>query len=347
MKLKQLLGFATGVLMVVCCTGLYAQEKQTESEGAKFFEKVSDLGITGKMYLSYTHDFEDRKSDLSLDRAYVTFKRNIAGPISVKFRTDVKKDDNGYQPFVKNAYVQFKHGFGPVKVKAQAGIIGTPNIGITGKMQDLRWIYQDYSFDKASDLIGKTIDTSADVGANLSITFMKKVTITGSLTEGEGYNNAEGDFKRNVIHTTLSINPLGKLYVNGYFKYGDTKNRGYDTCRYFGGGVSWKSKLIKAGVNFVFPTIDDGTAKSNYTIIETWANADLYSATEIPVLVLARFAYGMENNDDNVGKTIFGAGLGYKFNKNFRVLAYFDFQKGRAGGTPNEEKISVKTESKF
>ncbi|MCP4138047.1 MAG: hypothetical protein GY754_44195 [bacterium] len=353
-------------MLVISSTALFAQDEPGEpvpADGSVVKEekgaadKLSDLGLSGKMYIQYgaelsTSDDSNKNSSFSIQRMYLQYKRDIGGPFSIKITTDVGQLDSTsgattvtsepYELYVKNAYVQLKQKMGVVTLKSQLGMIGTPNIGKTDKMMDLRWVYNNYSIDKSKSIIGTSIDTSADLGFNLSLNIMKLVEVTADITQGEGYKEAAEVNDNKVIHAMVSITPIKGLYINGFSKFGKVQSSDVKS-NYYGGGAAWKSDLIKVGANFLMAAVDTAA----YTSTEAWIHANLDPAIEIPILIVGRFAYGKNNDVDDTGNTIIGGGLGYQFNKHFRALAYFETNSSNASGSKADSAIYAKTEAKF
>jgi hypothetical protein len=214
-----------------------------------------------------------------MQRAYLTLKKQIGDMFSIKVTTDI--DPNGSDfIYLKYGFVQFYKEFGTsvgsISLKAQLGKIGTPVIGITDYLNDLRWLGPNYLNISKLVLNGKSYDDSADLGGLVSLNILKLATLEYSLTNGEGYKADNNETYGGKAHTLLvSANPvsyLKELYVNFYGRWEDTnkdrldttptklvtplmpfKYSGIDDRSYMGCGVAWYSDLIKAGANFFVP----------------------------------------------------------------------------------------------
>ena len=341
-------------------------------------EKKDSLKITGKIYAQFSQDVKNAKdkdetngNTFEITRAYLQFKKKIGGPFSIKVTADAikgLKDSAGdtnedYEFFLKNAYIQGKNKFGAVTLTGQLGLIGTPLIGITDKLSDYRWIYNNF-FDKAKNLSVNTGDSSADLGLSVKADINKLVSVTGAVTNGEGYKDVTEDDKNSgkAFYGLLSITPIKGLYINGYFRTeneevdNSTKSYYNTDVTYYGGGVAWKSSIIKAGANYIIgkrkdddPSLTDST-KNDFKLLDCWLNVNLKDVTGYPVLILGRYAFGEDKKVTDSKVTYWGAGLGYKFNKNFRLAAYYENYK-YADETTYPEKDNqtfyVKAEAKY
>ncbi len=103
---------------------------------------------------------------------------------------DVETETPYYGFFLKNAYLQAKNDLGAATLTTQFGLIGTPVIGLADKVSDYRWIYNNF-IDKSKNLLGTSIDTSADLGISVKADIMKMVSITGAYMNGEGYKGVD------------------------------------------------------------------------------------------------------------------------------------------------------------
>ena len=58
------------------------------------------------------------------------------------------------------------------------------------------------------------------------------------------------------------------------------------------------------------------------SIVDAWLTFDLESITDTPILIMSRYGYG--HNGLPSGKTnYYGGGLGYRFEKYFRVALWY------------------------
>lgn len=212
-----------------------------------------------------------------MQRAYLTLKKRIGEIFSVKVTADIDPSGQDFI-YLKYGFIQlykeFGTAMGPVSLKAQVGKIGTPVVGITDNLCDLRWVGRNYLDNSKLVLNGKSFDNSADLGGLFSLSFLKLATIEYSITNGEGLKSDNNETYGGKAHTLLvSVNPVDyvkELYVNFYGRWEDTdrnvldtgpisaggypvKYQGVDKRSYMGFGVAWYSDLIKLGLNFFMP----------------------------------------------------------------------------------------------
>lgn len=357
-------------------------KKQGKSEQKK---EDSSLKLSGRIWMDYWMRLDDNNPadktthGLRLTRTYLTVENKINDMLMAKLVIDGAPSGTGgttttYDVFVKNAYLEANTdlygAFGSMKILA--GLTGTPVIGLVDDLSDYRWIYQNY-IDRAADLglSGKdgnatTSESSADLGITGQFNIMKMVTITGMYANGEGFNKVEsGDYpeKANTgksYYGVVTFNPekmMKELNINVFARYKDVSLENNDatsatasrTNLYYGGGAAWKSDLIKAGVHYLMGTDDDeSTVKINYTLLDSYINANLESIIDIPVLIMGRFAMGDSNTgiEDNE-RYIIAAGAGYQINKNFRTLLYFQQTSYTASDTDPDRMVWLKTDIKF
>jgi len=333
-KFKILLPVAS---LLLIATIAFAEGTATQkSTPAK--KKVTQGKLSGKVYISI--NFLDlgapanQINSFTIDRAYITYKNKISKQFSFKIRTDVSdKDGWGYEAYIKNAYLQYKDKFSIIGIKAQAGMIGTPILGQTDDLGDMRWITKNF-FDNSKAIIGSSIDSSADLGINLSFNLTKYLSLTGAITNGEGYKNVNPT-KGMAYYGKLSIIPIKGLYINGFIRYKQTiATTGNSSDFYSGAGILYSSSIIKVGVNYAI--VKTAINDINH-IVDTWANINLKKLTTISILIMGRFAYGKTVTENNI---IGSVGIGYQFNKNLSTLLYYE----NAIGTHN---LYIKTEAKF
>jgi hypothetical protein len=125
------------------------------------------------------------------------------------------------------------------------------------------------------------------------------------------------------------------------------KYSGVDDRIYYGCGVAWKSDLIKLGVNFfapekhysktVFanatPAVFDGYSagyRMKFLLVDSWFNFNLGAITPAGILLMGRCSWGREmksllgNGRQQRETLLLGGGLGYQFNKYFRMVLYYE-----------------------
>lgn len=346
-----------------------------------------------------------------MQRAYITLRKELGDYFSVRVTTDIDPKGSDYV-FLKLGYVQFFKKFGTpqgsIDLKAQLGKIGTPVIGVTDLLSDLRWLGPNYLNNSKLILNGNSFDDSADLGGMVSLGILDLVRLEYSFTNGEGYKADNNESYGGKAHTLLvSINPveyLKEVHLNFYGRWEDTnkneldltpwqadptappiKYSGVDSRSYLGCGIAWKTDLLKAGVNFFAPekhysktsfidprmNVKDfinpltGYAsrhRQKFYLIDSWLHLNLGAITPAGVLVAGRCAYGKElksmlSNQRQTRETLLmGGGVGYQFNKHFRMLLYYETiifkmaakfpDSSRRNPTPNNN-VYLKLEAKY
>jgi hypothetical protein len=278
------------------------------------------------------YNYKKNDNTFRMQRCYLTVKKRIGEIFSLRITTDIDPSSADLL-YLKYGYVQLYKDFstpvGPVIVKAQFGKIGTPVIGITDKLSDLRWIGPNYLNNSKMVLNGKSFDDSADLGGLVSLSLFNLVTMEYTLTNGEGVKSDNNETYGGKAHTFLfSVNPVDyikELYVNFYFRLEDTnKNKltgtgttsiiytGIERRGYYGVGAAWESDLIKVGGNFFMPEMQNSRSfwydaalapyfinfavrhKLKYYLVDAWFNINLGAVTPAGVLLLGRAAWGKE-----------------------------------------------------
>lgn len=276
-----------------------------------------------------------------------------------------------YRVYVKYAYVQAKNKIGPASYKIKFGMIDTPVIGYVDKLADQRWLHKNLIDDAKNVLTG--IDNSADMGASIDLGFMDKmVNVVLALTNGEGYKKTcesvydnESDPTKNSAHGKavygrLTIAPIEGLSISGYYRREGTSSNQSDFNKgYMGGGIAYANDLIMVGANYILPfhTVDGETAlndageEEDLSMLDCWLTVTPEKFVGMPLLVMARYGYGDDGALDDDKVTFMGAGLGYKFNKKFRVMAWYEQYDSEAADlaeTPNPDAVfALKAELKM
>jgi hypothetical protein len=349
------------------------KKEEPKKEEPKKMELTVPLGLSGQMFFQMKVDTlkdGDEGTTFALTRGQLNYERTIWGPISIKISSDVSTDlkssgsndiqdssanpptensikvgSESYAFYMKNAYIQVAHDWGFLGLKVQGGIIPTPSIAIIDKMMDLRWVYQNYSFDKPEDINVDGDDTSNDVGVGLTTTIFKYVVLNYTLCHGEGYKHPVETYDGKSHYGTITIIPYKWIYINGYINY--EKTDPHTEYFYYGGGLAFVSDFLKVGGNYVLHgnKVSDESAQT-YNLIETWVHFNLGPlVSQAPVLLVGRYAYGFKNSDPGNPTHLLAGGVGYEFNKYFRVLAYYESYKPEHSA--GNAAFYIKTEAKF
>lgn len=345
--------------------------------GASTWGKVSRWGInTGDYLAAWTdptkltgeepsnYSYKDSNS-FRLNRAYITVKKRLGDIFSAKITVDIDPKSSDFL-YLKYGFIQLYKEFGtpvgPIGLKAQAGKIATPVVGITDRLSDLRWIGQNYLNNSKMILNGKSFDDSADLGGMVSIALFNMVTLEYMISNGEGVRSDHNETYAGKSHTLLvSVNPvdyLKNLTVNFYGRWEDTnKNRieedaaglpvkyqGIDKRSYLGAGIAWYSDYLKVGANFFAPEMQYSKTtfiypytgytpryRQRFLMVDAWFNFNLGAIVRpAPVLIIGRAAWGRElkslfaNGRRSNETLVLGAGIGYQFSDYFRMVLYYE-----------------------
>jgi hypothetical protein len=300
-----------------------------------------------------------------IQRAYLDVKYKISDSLSARLTSDAdakvtpsQGDSNAaLHLFLKCAYLEMKRQLGPVGITITGGLSGTPVIDHIDKISDYRWINLNYINNSKIILNGTSLDTSADLGLKATISILKYASLTASYGNGSGYTSNETNSHKAVTYLA-SITPVEGLYFNAFgrneiaTKYDYTGKKA--KREYYGYGIGYSSDLIKIGFNQIFPYVTTvGLAyrqgsftvyaypvqKMGHMLFDAWLNMNLGAvAKEFPLLITGRLAYGLQKRtyqksitDSELGKerrsVAYSMGLGWQFNKNFRILLGGELQK--------------------
>ncbi len=390
--------FSTLALMLaLCVAAANAQQVTSGSEASK----DEPLKVSGRMYLEWyktlqnQNDSGENENTFNITRVYIDFRKKIDATWSVRTTLDVGNDsgeasgakDSRYLAYIKYAYLQAQQDLGFGILTAQFGMVGTPVIGLIDDASDYRWLNQNY-IDAAKLLlfkqsgvtggIGQSIDSSADMGLSVSLNVAKMVTITGAVTNGEGYKKtAELNFHDDgkAFYGMLTVTPIEGLSLAGYYRNQVTRdegeNAGDNYSRHYGALAIYNFQGIRVGASFTMATIStNGTTPgtdplvAEYRLIDAFLMANLNSLTGMPILLAGRYAMGSTEYADGYGAndgvsadvTIWAFGIGYQFNNSVRMMAYVEDQKAETSDTAlaavadwkaSNRNFYIKTEARF
>ncbi|MBN2161168.1 MAG: hypothetical protein JW807_17405 [Spirochaetes bacterium] len=317
-------------------------------------------------------DFKTKDNNqFRINRAYLDLKYRISDIFSARVTTDVDAhvtpaaDSNAaFHIYLKYAFLEAKKDFGPVWISAAGGMIETPTIGLIDKISDYRWISQNY-LDQSKNIIGQSLDSSADLGAKASIGIMKMLTLTAAFTNGGGYKKDEANSYK-AISYLAAVNPIKEIYLLGFGRNEITAK--YDWTgkkakkEHYGYGIAYVSDVIRVGFNHIFPYVTtvgaasdfdsslvlnaDGDkfyayppVKRGHMLLDAYLNFNLGAILQnAPLLITGRFVYGLQRGthqkmptDNEFGKErkslLYAAGIGWKFNSNVRILVGGEIQR--------------------
>ncbi len=327
------------------------------------FDKV---GLAKKDPSSYQ---EKNNNSFRINRAYLDIRYRINDILSARMTTDVDGqvtpagDSNAaFHIYLKYAHIEAKKDFGPVWLSATGGLLETPVVGTIDKISDYRWIGQNY-IDQSKNIIGQSLDNSADLGIKASFGVKKYLTLTGSFTNGGGYKKDESNSYKAVTYMA-QVNPIKDIHLLGFGRNEITDKYDYTGKKakreYYGYGIVYSTDLIKIGATHSFPYITTVGLASKFNSAYKWNGAELYFYPKLrrgymivdtffnfnlgavvpqaPLLVTGRFVYGLQRKTTQRAYTdteyhkekvslLYALGIGWKFNQNVRILLGGEVQR--------------------
>ncbi len=312
---------------------------------------------------------EKNNNAFRITRAYIDFRYRINDILSARLTTDVDgqvtpaSDSNAaFHIYLKYAYLEAKKDFGPVWISATGGLLETPVVGTIDKLSDYRWISQNY-IDQSKNIIGHSMDNSADLGVKASFGVMKYLTLTGSFTNGGGYKKDESNSYKAVTYLA-QVNPVRELHLLGFGRNEITDKYDYTGKKakreYYGYGIVYSTDLIKIGATHVFPYFTTVGIASKFNSAWKYGSAEIYCypkqrrgamiidaffnfnlgpvVPRAPLLVTGRFVYGLQRATDQKLYTdteyrkqrtslLYALGIGWQFNRNVRILLGGEIQQ--------------------
>ncbi len=344
-------------------------------------EGENNLKFNATVRLWAAFDIKDQNSSdntlgrrFMIDSAFWKAEKKISDHLSVHIRGDAVEDsDSGtktgtYYFAFKNAYIKGANDLGPANLSFKAGLVETPIIAMVDKVSGYRWLNSNY-VNLSKQMFGNQTsislgDNISDLGIILGADIMKTVEFTYAITNGEGYKDlTEEDTSRGKAnYGLLSIKPLKGLLINGFARHEKEEKENTDIASptvnkstlYYGGGIGWKSSLIKIGGYYIRGNHKtDGTRDHKYVLMDSWLMSNLNSIAGVPVLIYGRFARGEDKDVDDAKTTLWAAGMGYQFNRFFRIGLYYEnfrYVKGTtapAAVEKDKRTFFIKSEAKF
>ncbi len=399
MRLKHLLGVFAAVL-ALSATAAFAQQPAPEASATPAVTAPapapSPTTVSGRLYLQWMKELENADPEntrsintFSITRAYLTVKHQFDQNWTAVITLDALNDgeasvnsgsgtssDTRYRVFVKNAYLQGAWNLGFANVTTQFGMVGTAVIGLIDKVSDYRWLNANY-LDSAKTILaqtnatlGRSIDTSADLGVSVSVAVANMVTVTGQYTNGDGYKNSpnadtgvEKDGNGHSYLGMLTLTPVEGLYIAGYMRqyYHNGADMDNNLTQYYGGTLAYSVDFIKIGASYILGSRENGndtaTTKDEYRIIDAFLLANLNQFIGLPVLLAGRYAIGHTelDNGSTVDATVWAAGIGYQARRGVRFMAYYEVLSTETdvdGGTVldnnnDQRRLYLKCETSF
>jgi len=348
--------------------------------------------VSGVIFANYAMHFGDdrpdndlRKHGFDIERVYLNFRRPIGEKWSIRVTTDFYQraaDERG-ELYIKYALAEYRDKFGEdFTTRVNVGVIAHPINNYLNGLGDMRWLTRNMI--RQQGLFG-----SADLGVSAQLNYQKLAMINLSVLNGEIYSNAiEQSFehyKGKQANLLAALTPIENLNIFGFGSY-EKYFQGREAM-FFGGGLGWTDKFIKAGVSSayvletrpwarhtgidgtVLPSADrfgpndvnGRTRGANFgegLYLDSWVNVNFQDIIGMPITFNGRVSYVMPANDningdtDNVITVAFGPG--YKFNDNVQfalwttMIKYGDKLRGtELTNSIDEMTVQLKTEIRW
>ena len=355
-------------------------EADNEAADKKNTFEIERIYLTWK--ITYNDMFSSRvttdvgKETMIEKPKYTELDTDGDGTADEELVNDSSSENQKYRLYIKYAYGQFKYKTDPVNVKFKFGMLGTPSIGFIDKLGDQRWILQNFIDSSKKILIkpdgkGYSIDNSADLGTSLKISAMKLVELEASYTVGEGYKKSDesqhsptDDGKAYAGRLTISPPvPDFPIFISVFGRLEGTDTDEVKNHKgYYGFGLALKHKIVKIGANYILPfeKVDDenlayvdgsgNVEEYDMSLIDVWLTVELNNIIGMPLFIMGR--YGLGDTGLNNGKTQYiGSGLGYRFEKHVRLIAWYQMidneARDEAKEANPEQALYIKAEIKL
>jgi len=234
---------------------------------APAFANDEAVKVSGKMWVSYSLDLTDSEAmanEFDVDRAYLTFKKNIGDNVTTRLTLDVGRDkdqttsfvdslgteveldtpqDPRLHAFVKYAYVGWKASD---EVELRLGSAQTPYVSFAGKIWGHRFLSKVF-------IASVGLQGGADLGVHaLGNHAEGQVSWQAAVMNGGGHKKAEDDLAKRA-QLRVTVDPLAdggsRLPIT---LYGGTEVGGPDDPQSFGlGSVGFKSDMVAVLVDYL------------------------------------------------------------------------------------------------
>ena len=316
------------------------------------------VSVSGVVYAQYQYQFHQdttlipagHQNNFDVTRAYVNVIGKFGGGLTTRVTLDVdgrKAATNQLTYRLKYAYFAWTPENSPLTFKL--GEIHTPLLD----WEEAMW---DYRMQGTMAMERGGYVSSSDFGAGVDGSWgYEKVNMQVGIYNGENYNNAPGDQRKDVMGR-VSIKLLntdlpgrvGGLRITGYGQYGKPTTGGKRE-RYLG-MLSYKSKMITLAGEFA--TTKDTTTGGTPVADHTGRVLSGFGVVNIPNSKAALIGR-VDITDPNTGSaatndrlTRIIGGISYQLNPNLRLLAAVD-NLSRQGDNYNNAFKATQTAGAF
>jgi hypothetical protein len=184
-------------------------------------------GISGVSYFRYAMgsatDGEDH--GFYIDRAYLTYKKDVSENVSFKFQSDIQNTGEAYYMYLKNAKIDYKVAD---NTKLTIGLQGMNMFSI----QEKTW---GHRFVAKSAMDANKWSSAADLGVGITQGF-RDMSLSLLYTNGEGYKSTSSDdneiFSMQVMYGERRLDKnkgFNVGFISSILRYTSIMDNGYDT----------------------------------------------------------------------------------------------------------------------
>ncbi len=316
-------GFAQENMQSPVISGVVYMEWEKDIHNANTAEAENSFAVT-RVYLNFAKKFDDIWSmRITTDIGQVESQ----GQIENTPPQDVEAKSNTYSLYLKFAYVQAAQQFTSFGYSIRCGMVGTPLLNFVDEQSDSRWVQRNY-FDNSYSLIKTDVDYSADLGVRADISLFNVVTLTGAVANGEGFKHVSETDDGKAYYVMGAVTPFKHVSLIAFDRYSvtDDNDRSDNYTNNSAFGVFYTHDVLRAGAVFALPVVVIEGNKTHYRMVDSYLHIDGASAGIVPVIVVGRFGYGT-NVDDSITTKIYSGGIGYRFSRAVRVIAYYQHKE--------------------
>ncbi len=293
--------------------------------------------VGGVGYVQYYYNLKDTANHINnfdVTRAYINVIGKFAYGVSTRVTPDIYRVSDGSLAYrLKYAFVAWQPEKSAFTFKL--GQNNTPFVDFEERLWDYR-MQGTIAMDRNGYL------SSSDFGFLVDGNWgFDKVTFSGGIQNGENYNKAPGDKRKDFVSRisvrvkgTDEAGPTGGLRVTGYAGIG--KPNGGGTRQRYLGIVSYRSKMLTLAAELAGTR--DSALSTPVTPLKKGRVFTTFGVLRIPPTykfqIIGRLdAVDPSTNTSNDKQTRIIAGVAYQVSGNLRVLADIDHLSYQGGVT--------------
>lgn len=275
-------------------------------------------GISGKAYYKWVYPTgpeDDQYNEFSIDRIYLTYKKQLREGIKIKLTTDVAAPGSAWNVYQKYAYLEWETAVGDLFI----GLQGMNVFNIT----ESNW---GYRFLAKSPMDEHHFASSADMGVGLARNLTDLIRMHLTLTNGGGYKHAEEDkykkFAGQVVYgskdlsTKPGFNAGVAVSIEPYQQESDSSAEMTSVVALFG---AFSTKSLRIGGEFD-REIDSGEDNPDRQILAVYADIHIGDLSGLNVKVFGRLeSYDPDLDTEKDGELNIIAGVNVFPIKTFNI----------------------------